>query len=350
MGRASDYGTQQAQYNLLLLQLVTLPVEIPSWIDELTATCDDNLYVAAGTHEDETKTCSRYTYIAMYCLMLYPGAKHSLRAIPAAMPINHAGPGTLYRYPGTTQSKLCQKWHFVLSRARKLPGDKDGQELPSYFAGDPHTEYQLWVTKILRDTRMPVRPSPAPVRSFKLNVKAVGTKISCDDSYPGLAATKVCDLGQSWEMRDERRNPRREEDQDKALLVPPGQVDEEDDCYDYESWLEQSGVSRYSWTVVLVCGVGNAVDAVELMSLSYILPEMKGEFPQWLEVSLSSAVFIGMLLGGLVGGTLCDQVGRRPVLLAAMMMNAIFTVIFGMVDRADILVALRFLTGFGVGS
>lgn len=151
-------------------------------------------------------------------------------------------------------------------------------------------------------------------------------------------------------MRDERRNPRREEDQDKALLVPPGQVDEEDDCYDYESWLEQSGVSRYSWTVVLVCGVGNAVDAVELMSLSYILPEMKGEFPQWLEVSLSSAVFIGMLLGGLVGGTLCDQVGRRPVLLAAMMMNAIFTVIFGMVDRADILVALRFLTGFGVGS
>lgn len=45
MGRASDYGTQQAQYNLLLLQLVTLPVEIPSWIDELTATCDDNLYV-----------------------------------------------------------------------------------------------------------------------------------------------------------------------------------------------------------------------------------------------------------------------------------------------------------------
>lgn len=47
------------------------------------------------------------------------------------------------------------------------------------------------MTKILRDTRMPVRPSPAPVRSFKLNVKAVGTKISCDDSYPGLVLVVV---------------------------------------------------------------------------------------------------------------------------------------------------------------
>ena len=65
-------------------------------------------------------------------------------------------------------------------------------------------------------------------------------------------------------------------------------------------------MTKFQWLAMLICGIGNGTDAVEVMSLSYILPQLQSEegtsvaANKNLEGGLSSAVFIGMLMGGLI--------------------------------------------------
>ena len=76
------------------------------------------------------------------------------------------------------------------------------------------------------------------------------------------------------------------------------------------SWPQQVGV--------LQCALANAVDAIEVMSLSYVLPRLERAYPEWLPPALSGAVFGGMLAGGVVGGLAADGCGRRPVFVFSM--------------------------------
>jgi len=125
--------------------------------------------------------------------------------------------------------------------------------------------------------------------------------------------------------------------------------DEEKRCVDYEDIVEDLGFGKYQYLVVLICGIANATDAIEILSLSYILPEISDGLPKWTEGALSSAVFAGMLTGAMVCGFMTDRLGRRPVLIGTMLLNAIFTAKFAFAREHNTMVAIRFLTGFGVG-
>ena len=113
------------------------------------------------------------------------------------------------------------------------------------------------------------------------------------------------------------------------------------------SWPQQVGI--------LICCLANTVDAVEVMSLSYVLPRLKGKYPAWMQGSLSAAVFGGMLVGGLIGGGLiggavCDRVGRRATMIVSMLLNASFSLAFAAASDASVMVGVRVLTGIGIGA
>lgn len=61
-------------------------------------------------------------------------------------------------------------------------------------------------------------------------------------------------------------------------------------------------------------------------------------------------LFIGMLIGAFVFGRFADQIGRRPVLLTAVIIDAICGVASAFAPAFQWLLVLRFLTGIGVGS
>jgi putative MFS transporter len=105
------------------------------------------------------------------------------------------------------------------------------------------------------------------------------------------------------------------------------------------------GLSRAQKVGILICSLANTVDAVEVMSLSYVLPILQGNTPHWIPAALSAAVFGGMLIGGLAGGIVCDTFGRRFVLIASMSLNAIFTLAFAATTQAHAMVAIRLFTG-----
>uniref|UniRef100_A0A7S4H845 Major facilitator superfamily (MFS) profile domain-containing protein n=1 Tax=Guillardia theta TaxID=55529 RepID=A0A7S4H845_GUITH len=141
--------------------------------------------------------------------------------------------------------------------------------------------------------------------------------------------------------------------QDNDWLCMQDRAEQEDASnqpVDYEDVLEEIGISPAQWAMFITCGLSNAVDALEVMSLSYIIPELQPQYPSSINGSLGASVFCGMLLGGLVGGEAGDEVGRKPVLLASLGLNFVFTLLFALAEPSWALIAARFVTGLGVGA
>ncbi|MEZ0242279.1 MAG: MFS transporter, partial [Sphingomonas sp.] len=65
--------------------------------------------------------------------------------------------------------------------------------------------------------------------------------------------------------------------------------------------------------------------------------------------SVFGAAGIGLLLGAIIGGRLADLVGRRPVLVVSLLVMGVFSIASALVSDLPSLLAMRFLTGLGLG-
>ena len=116
--------------------------------------------------------------------------------------------------------------------------------------------------------------------------------------------------------------------------------------------IDAIGIGRFHAAAVCVLGLANASDAVELLCVSFILPRLPADaFNDNDRAVLSSAIFVGMLVGGLVFGSASDRVGRRGSLVAALLINAVFGALSSVCPERPygLLVATRVMGGFGVG-
>lgn len=62
---------------------------------------------------------------------------------------------------------------------------------------------------------------------------------------------------------------------------------------------------------------------------------------------LTAAVFVGMLIGGLVAGNAADRLGRRSCLLAALGLNCTFALLSAAAPSVGWLIAARVCAGLG---
>ena len=111
---------------------------------------------------------------------------------------------------------------------------------------------------------------------------------------------------------------------------------------------------RY-WILFLSLGVGLSSDASEILSLSYILSDedfLESILDQHRENGglLAATVFLGMLLGGLLVGTLGDRYGRKPLLLTGLSTNATAGLLAALAWNAPLLGLCRFVAGIGIGA
>ena len=106
---------------------------------------------------------------------------------------------------------------------------------------------------------------------------------------------------------------------------------------------------------MLSLGVANSSDASEILCISYILSDKvfqdnilnDSAFGSGL---LTGSVFLGMLLGGLIVGTMGDWIGRKPMLLLGLICNSISGIISSMAWNVYILSFLRMISGIGIGA
>ena len=105
---------------------------------------------------------------------------------------------------------------------------------------------------------------------------------------------------------------------------------------------------RKVYSVALVLSLGNMVDAISIMNVGFILAEMPDLSREHKEL-LSAAIFVGMLIGGIVCGYYADKFGRKPCLLASLAVNFFACVLTSVAPTSYWLMAFLLLGGAGIG-
>ncbi|MCO4858363.1 MFS transporter [Herbaspirillum sp. WGmk3] len=118
-----------------------------------------------------------------------------------------------------------------------------------------------------------------------------------------------------------------------------------------EQGLQAAGVGKFQYRLFVIFGLVWLADAMQVLSIGFSAPTIAKTFgltvPQALQTG--TMFFIGMLLGAFVFGRLADRIGRRPVLMGAVVIDACFGVASAFAPDFTWLLALRLLTGIGVG-
>lgn len=119
-----------------------------------------------------------------------------------------------------------------------------------------------------------------------------------------------------------------------------------------EQGLQAAGVGRFQYRIFLIFGLVWLADAMQVLSIGFSAPSIAKTFglsmPQALQTG--TVFFVGMLIGAFVFGRLADRIGRRPVLLMAVVIDACFGVASAFAPDFTWLLVLRLMTGIGVGA
>ena len=118
-----------------------------------------------------------------------------------------------------------------------------------------------------------------------------------------------------------------------------------------EQGIRLAGVGRFQYRLFMIFGLVWMADAMQVLSIGFSAPSIAATFGVALPRALQTGTwfFVGMLAGAFAFGRLADRIGRRPVLMAAVVVDACFGVASAFAPDFGWLLVLRFLTGVGVG-
>ena len=113
-----------------------------------------------------------------------------------------------------------------------------------------------------------------------------------------------------------------------------------------------SPVRPYHWLLVGLITISIVFDGIDTLIPSYAIPFLRDEWGLSGSQSglLVSSGLIGFAVGSLMHGPVADRFGRRPTLVAGLLLSGVFSVLTGTVATSfGPFVALRVLTGLGLG-
>jgi MFS family permease len=123
---------------------------------------------------------------------------------------------------------------------------------------------------------------------------------------------------------------------------------------DTQPWY--SGITRYQWLVLVIAAAGWAFDQYEaqvfVITKDPMLNELAGatgaELNRWSD-HLFAVFLMGSALGGLLAGSLADRFGRRPLMIATILIYSLFSGLTYFANTMWQLAAIRFFVAAGVG-
>lgn len=125
----------------------------------------------------------------------------------------------------------------------------------------------------------------------------------------------------------------------------------QDDEEDYEKAITATGYGFFHYWLVAIGGIANASDAVEILCVSILLPAAECDLHMSSKDKglLNAGVFMGMMVGGYIWGSLGDIYGRKNVLVVSLMVNAIAGIVSSFMQGFPLFFTMRFISGLGVG-
>jgi MFS family permease len=119
-----------------------------------------------------------------------------------------------------------------------------------------------------------------------------------------------------------------------------------------------SGLQASHWRVLTASFLGWVFDGYEAYVLIIVMPFVLGALLSpdqasnkavWAGVAIG-VTLLGWGIGGMVGGILADYVGRKRMMIYSVLFYALFTGLTALATNFAVFCALRFVTGFAMGS
>ncbi|XP_077449450.1 putative transporter SVOPL isoform X8 [Stigmatopora argus] len=119
-----------------------------------------------------------------------------------------------------------------------------------------------------------------------------------------------------------------------------------------EEAVEHVGFGRFHLLLFVILGSANIVEAMEIMLLAVISPEIRCEWhlEDWQVALVSTMVFLGFMACGVLSGYVADQHGRRKVLVGGFVWSAYFSILTSFAPSYPWFIFLRSLVGCGVAA
>lgn len=125
--------------------------------------------------------------------------------------------------------------------------------------------------------------------------------------------------------------------------TPPPQVKKAD----FEQAIDLAGYGKFHYILLAICGLVSTSEEMDVISMSFILPSAQCDLDLNTQTKgwLNSIIFIGMMVGAYVWGSIADTLGRKKVLIVISVMNALCIVASSFCQTYVLFMIFRFLNG-----
>lgn len=116
--------------------------------------------------------------------------------------------------------------------------------------------------------------------------------------------------------------------------------------------IEHSRLGSYQIRIMVLCALAVVFDGFDVQAMGFVAPALRQDWQVAPAVfgPIFSASLVGMVIGSLLLSAVADRIGRRPVLIGAVMLSGLITLATSFATSVESLLALRFLTGIGLGA
>jgi AAHS family 4-hydroxybenzoate transporter-like MFS transporter len=120
---------------------------------------------------------------------------------------------------------------------------------------------------------------------------------------------------------------------------------------DVAQFMQDLRFSRYHLQILILCSLVTFFDGQDFAALAYALPYIRDDMgiSDQMTGYVSSAAFLGQMIGSLFGSYMGDIFGRRPVIIVCTIASAILTFAVGFAASPEQIIGLRFVSGLAIG-